>query len=75
MLIYCHHDGSAPPRNVTVRNLGTQLSTWALRFDRTPSHIERELQSLAVHITEPRPPRKYQLRRSAADLRIRLMEA
>ncbi len=52
MLIYCHHDGSAPPRNVTVRNLGTQLSTWALRFDRTPSHIERELQSLAVHITE-----------------------
>ncbi len=52
MLIYCHHDGSAPPRNVTVRNLGTQLSTWALRLDRTPSHIEHELQSLAAHITE-----------------------
>ena len=53
MLIYCHHDGSALPRQVNVRNLGTQLSTWALRFDRTPSHIEHELhQSLAAHITE-----------------------
>ena len=52
MLIYCHHDGSTPPRNVTVRNLGTRLSTWALRFDRTPSHIEQELQALAAHITQ-----------------------
>lgn len=52
MLIYCHHDGSAPPRNIRVRNLGTQLSTWALRLDRTPSHIEQELRALAAHIAQ-----------------------
>jgi 5-methylcytosine-specific restriction enzyme subunit McrC len=52
MLIYCHHDGSTPPRNVTVLNLGTQLSTWPLRLDRSPSHIEQELEALAAHISE-----------------------
>jgi 5-methylcytosine-specific restriction enzyme subunit McrC len=52
MLVYCHHDGSAPPQNIRVRHLGTQLSTWPLRLDRTPSHIEQELRALAAHIAE-----------------------
>ncbi len=51
MLIYCHHDGGAPS-NISVRNLGTQLPTWMLRLDRTPSHIEQELQALAARITQ-----------------------
>jgi hypothetical protein len=40
------------PRNVTVLHLDTRLSTWPLRLDRTPSHIEQELQALAAHIVE-----------------------
>lgn len=52
MLIYCHHDGSAPPQDISVRNLGTRLSTWPIRLDRTPSHIEQEFQALAAHIIE-----------------------
>jgi 5-methylcytosine-specific restriction enzyme subunit McrC len=46
MLIYCHHDGTAPPTNIRVLNLGTRLTTWMLRLGRTPRHIERELQAL-----------------------------
>jgi len=52
MLIYCHHDGTAPPTNISVLNLGTRLTTWMLRLDRTASHIEQELQALAAHITQ-----------------------
>jgi hypothetical protein len=51
-LIYCQHDGSAPPQHIDVRNLGTRLATWALRLDRTPGHVEQELQALAMQITE-----------------------
>ena len=75
MLIYCHHDGSAPPRNVTVRNLGTRLSTWALRFDLPPATSSMNSSHWPRTSPNARPPRKYQLRRSAADLRIRLTEA
>jgi 5-methylcytosine-specific restriction enzyme subunit McrC len=52
MLIYCHHDRTAPPTNVSVLNLGTRLSTWMLRLDRSPSRIELELQALAAHIAQ-----------------------
>jgi 5-methylcytosine-specific restriction enzyme subunit McrC len=52
LLIYCHHDGTAPSTNINVLNLGTRLSTWMLRLDRSPSHIEQELQALAAHITQ-----------------------
>ena len=52
MLIYCHYDGTAPPTNISVLNLGTRLTTWMLRLDRTPTHIEQELQALAAHITQ-----------------------
>jgi 5-methylcytosine-specific restriction enzyme subunit McrC len=52
MLIYCQHDGSALPRQIEVRNLGTRLATRALRLDRTPGHVEQELQALATHIAE-----------------------
>jgi hypothetical protein len=38
--------------NISVLNLGTRLSTWMLRLDRSPSHIEQELQALAAHITQ-----------------------
>ena len=51
MLIYCQHDGSALPRQVDVRHLGTRLATWAIRLDRTPGHVEQELQALAAHIS------------------------
>ena len=51
MLIYCQHDGNAPPQQIDVRNLGTRLATWALRLDRTPGHVEQELQALAIQIT------------------------
>jgi 5-methylcytosine-specific restriction enzyme subunit McrC len=51
MLIYCQHDGTAPPQQIHVRNLGTRLATWALRLDRTPRHVEQELQALATQIT------------------------
>jgi 5-methylcytosine-specific restriction enzyme subunit McrC len=37
MLIYCQHDGSTPPRQVQVRNLGTRLTTWPLHLDRDPA--------------------------------------
>jgi 5-methylcytosine-specific restriction enzyme subunit McrC len=50
LLIYCQHDGSAPPREVQVRHLGTRLRTWAIRLDRTPSHVEQELQDLADNL-------------------------
>ena len=52
ILIYCHHDGTAPPTDISVLNLGTQLSTWMIRLDRTPSHIEQELQELSAHIAQ-----------------------
>lgn len=52
LLIYCYHDGTAPPTNISILNLGTRLSTWMLRLDRSPSHIEQELQALAAHITQ-----------------------
>jgi hypothetical protein len=52
LLIYCYHDGTAPPTNISILNLGTRLSTWMLRLDRSPSHIEQELQALAAHIIQ-----------------------
>ena len=52
LLVYCQHDGSMPPRLVDIRNLGTRLRTWALRLDRTPWHLEQELQALADHVAE-----------------------
>jgi 5-methylcytosine-specific restriction enzyme subunit McrC len=50
LLIYCQHDGNAPPHQITVLSTGTRLATWALRLDRTPSDLEAELQDLARHI-------------------------
>ena len=50
LLIYCQHDGNPPAQQINVRNLGTRLATWSLRLDRTPSHVEQELQALAQHI-------------------------
>jgi 5-methylcytosine-specific restriction enzyme subunit McrC len=52
ILIYCQHDGTAPPQQIHVRNLGTRLATWALRLDRTSGRVEQELQALAIHITK-----------------------
>ena len=39
------------PRDISVRNLDIRLSTWMIRLNRTPSHIE-QLQALAAHITQ-----------------------
>lgn len=50
LLIYCQDDGIAPPRQIEVLNAGTRLRTWALRLDRTPSHVEEELRALANHV-------------------------
>lgn len=52
LLIYCQHDGTAPPQQVDVRHLGTRLRTWAVRLDRTPGHVEDEMRALADHIVE-----------------------
>jgi hypothetical protein len=38
--------------DIRVRNLDIRLSTWMIRLDRTPSHIEQELQALSAHITQ-----------------------
>jgi 5-methylcytosine-specific restriction enzyme subunit McrC len=50
LLIYCQDDGIAPPRQIEVLNVGTRLRSWALRLDRTPSHVEDELRELANHL-------------------------
>ena len=50
LLIYCQHDGSLPPRQIAVRNLGTLLATWAVHLGGTPGHVEGQLQELAQHI-------------------------
>jgi 5-methylcytosine-specific restriction enzyme subunit McrC len=50
LLIYCQHDGTAPPRQIEVRNLGIRLRTWAVRRDRTPQHVENEMRAVADHI-------------------------
>jgi 5-methylcytosine-specific restriction enzyme subunit McrC len=50
LLIYCQHDGTAPPQQVDVRHIGTRLRTWAVRLDRTPRHVEDEMRALADHI-------------------------
>jgi len=47
LLIYCQHDGAAPPQRIDVRNVGTRLRTWAVRLDRTVRHIEGEMRALA----------------------------
>ena len=52
VLIYCQHDGTAPPTEVVVRHLDKRLRTWAVRLDRSPQHIEHELSRLADHIAE-----------------------
>jgi 5-methylcytosine-specific restriction enzyme subunit McrC len=52
MLIYCQHDGSTPPRQVQVRNLGTRLATWPLHLDRDPRALEQQLQALATQILQ-----------------------
>jgi 5-methylcytosine-specific restriction enzyme subunit McrC len=52
LLIYCQHDGTAPPGEVVVRHLEKRLRTWAIRLDRSPQHIEQELSRLAEHILE-----------------------
>lgn len=50
ILVYCQHDGTVPPREIEVRNVGTRLRTWAVRLDRTPHHVEEEMLRLADHI-------------------------
>jgi 5-methylcytosine-specific restriction enzyme subunit McrC len=50
LLVYCQHDGTVPSQQIEVRNLDTKLRTWALRLDRTPRHIEEEMQALADEI-------------------------
>jgi hypothetical protein len=62
MLVHCQHDGAAPPTNISALNLGTRLSTWMLRLDRTSSHIEQELQALASDITNARLPHPNEFR-------------
>jgi 5-methylcytosine-specific restriction enzyme subunit McrC len=52
VLIYCQHDGTAPPGEVVVRHLHKRLRTWAVRLDRSTQHIEHELSRLADHIAE-----------------------
>jgi hypothetical protein len=62
MLVYCQYDGAAPPTNISVLNLGTRLSTWMPRLDRTSIDIEQELQALAAYITKARPPHPNEFR-------------
>lgn len=50
LLVYCQHDGSALPRQIVVQHLRTRLRTWALRLDRTPADVERELRTLATEV-------------------------
>jgi len=50
LLVYCWSEGTSLPRNVEVRNLATQLRTWPLRLDRTPRHLENEIEGLAEFI-------------------------
>lgn len=52
LLIYCQHDDLTPPQTIEVRNLATELRTWAVRLDRSPDHIGEELRMLAEHIVE-----------------------
>lgn len=50
LLIYCQDDNSPPAQQVTVRNLGTRLGTWAIRLDHSPAQLEQELQEVGQHI-------------------------
>lgn len=50
LLIYCQDDNIPPARQVTVRNLGTRLGTWAIRLDRSPADLEQEIRRLGQHI-------------------------
>lgn len=50
LLVYCQHDGTAPPREVEVRHLGTRLRTHAVRLDGTPAHVEAQLRAVALDL-------------------------
>lgn len=52
LLIYCQHDGVAPPRHVTVRHGGPRLSTWAVRLDGSPADVELQMRDLAQFVAE-----------------------
>jgi 5-methylcytosine-specific restriction enzyme subunit McrC len=51
VLIYCHHDGSAP-QSIVVENVGTRLFTASVRLDGTPAEIEGQLRLLANWILQ-----------------------
>lgn len=50
MLVYCQRDGTAPPRDVQVRTVGTSLRTWHVDISGPPLQIERQMQDLAAEI-------------------------
>jgi 5-methylcytosine-specific restriction enzyme subunit McrC len=50
LLIYCHSEGKAVPREITVRNAGTRLWSVALPLGGRPADVEAELQKLASWI-------------------------
>ncbi|MGP0006184.1 MAG: McrC family protein [Acidimicrobiales bacterium] len=52
LLIYCQVDGLTPPREIDVGQLRTRLCTWAVRLDRSPAHVEQEMQRLADYVVE-----------------------
>jgi len=52
MLVYCQHDGTAPPRQATVHNLGQRLVTHAIRLDGTPRDIDARMRALAEEIRD-----------------------
>lgn len=50
VLVYCRHDGSAPPREVVVRHAGRRLMTYPLSLLGSPAAMDREVAELAEWI-------------------------
>jgi len=55
ILVYCQHDGKAPPREVTTRSIGTRLRTFPLRLSGTVAEVELQVLELAGFIVSRCP--------------------
>lgn len=56
VLVYCQADGTLPPEEVVVRNVGTTLWTWALPMTGPNAEVEAGLADLARWVAERAQP-------------------
>lgn len=52
VLVYCHEDGPAPPRDVDVLNSSKRLNTWRIPLAGSPSELDAAVEELGCWILD-----------------------